>query len=385
MLFCSSGLRPVYGGPAFSEAMLCQYLRKVCDLTVLIRRDKYDAEFCKQFGLDVVVWEKSDAIRARFLSSHWLVKYFREAQVVHLNSHWRLPNWWLSRLARKYGVPYVFHPRGMLLLGHRRVWLKKLYNLLVGNRIVSQAARVVALSNFERRHFYPYPITEKQVVVIPNSVEGPRKIDKNLISEEHFILYIGRIESRKNLLFLLEAFRHYRDMGGKTNLLFVGPVERGYDEEIRARIHKLDLESCTRILPPVYDEKKWAFLSKASVVVYPATEEAFGRVPFETIAAGSYPLVPRDSGGAEYLEEMLPDCSYQDTNPAELAEKLAELDKESPVREEALRRARTWIDEHLSPDAIADRFVETYEQIVFPDAMTSYNGRTERISSPTSN
>lgn len=353
----------MYGGPAFSEAMLCQYLKKTCDVTVLVHEDKYDAEFCQQFALDVVTWKTSDAIRARFFNSHPLVKHFREAEVFHCNAHWRLPNWWFTRLARKCGVPYVFHPRGMLLLGHRRVWMKKIYNFIVGNRIVSQAARVVALSHFERRHFFPYHLTEGQVVVIPNSVEAPANIDENLVEQKDFILYIGRIESRKNLLFLLEAFRHYRDMGGKSQLLMVGPVERGYDEDIRQSIQKLELTDSAQILPPVYDAKKWAFMSKAKVVVYPAKEEPFGRVPFETIAAGSYPLVPRDSGGAEYLEKILPECTYQDTNPAALGDSLAVFDKKDAKRDEALERAKVWLGKEMSPEAIASRFVDTYKEV----------------------
>lgn len=353
----------MYGGPAFSEAMLCQYLKKTCDVTVLVHEDKYDPEFCHQFGLEIVPWKTSDAVKARFFNSHPLVKYFQEAQVFHCNNHWRMPNWWFTRLARKCGVPYVFHPRGTMLVGHRRVWVKKIYNLIFGNRIVSQAARVVALSQFERRHFSPYRLEDEQVVVIPNSVEAPAQIDRTLVEQTDFILYIGRIEARKNLLFLVEAFGLYRKQGGKSLLLMVGPVERGYDEEIRQCIHKLGLEDSAYILPPVYDAKKWAFMGKAKVVVYPAKEEPFGRVPFEAIAAGSHPLVPRASGGAEYLEKILPDCTYPDTSPSALADSLAGFDRKDPKRDEALARAQVWLGRELSPEAIASRFVETYEQV----------------------
>lgn len=354
----------MYGGPAFSEAMLCQHLASRCDLVVLAPRGRVDPDFVAEYGLKVMEYTLADCLAARLNASHPLSQVFQKAEVIHLNGHWQLVNWGLCGLARQSKIPYVLHPRGMMLVGHRRRWLKRLFNLLIGNRLVQGAGRVIALSDFETRHFVPYPIKTGQVAVVPNSVEAPAQINTGLVAEKDFFLYFGRIESRKNLLFLLDAFADYRKAGGTCQLLLIGPVEHGYDIPVRERMAALKLEGVAHLLPPVYDEKKWAYLAKARGVIYPAKEEPFGRVPFEALAAGTPPLVPEHSGGAEYLANLLPMSTYPDDDGAALKNRLLEFDQHRSEWESEVAKARQWVASQLDPQALAGRFVEIYQALV---------------------
>ncbi len=178
-----------------------------------------------------------------------------------------------------------------------------------------------------------------------------------------FFMYLGRLESRKNLLFLVEAFAK-----GKTTyaeMIIMGPVERGYDREIMARAEALGVASRVKILPPVYDQKKWGYLKHALAVIYPTVDEPFGRVPFEAVAIGGVPVIPDASGGAEYLKRFVPACVYKNQNIASLTETLDRLGQPLPqALKIQLNEAREWVRRDLDWARIAQRVLSLYESAI---------------------
>lgn len=365
----SQALTPWYGGSAISEASLCSHLGKNCEVTVLCRQGLVDYAFIQSFGLkNVREYRPREVVEAWRNGKHWLARLIREADVFHLNGHWKWENYFLARICAREGVPYVLHPRGMLLVGHRRVLLKRVFNLLIGNWIVRNASAVIALSQFELGQFRPYQTKQDAVVVIPNGISAPKKKSggsRSPVETKPFFLYLGRLEARKNLIFLVRAFRHYVDRGGDANLLLVGPIERGYDRAVNTEIASLDLKDRARIHPPVYEPERTAYLKQARAVIYPSNDEPFGRVPFETLAAGGVPIVPDQSGSAEYLKPFLPGCIYRHQDAESLLEVLQRLDlREMPNLEQGLARARQWVEEDLDWQDITRTVEGLYQKLI---------------------
>ncbi|MBY0372256.1 glycosyltransferase family 4 protein, partial [bacterium] len=316
----SQALHPAYGGSAVSEASLCAKLQERHTAVVLCPAGAYDAEFGRRFGLTTVKeFQPTDVLRAWLQPTHWLNRVLDGAGVVHVNGHWRWDFILLARMAHGRGIPYLLHPRGMLWVGHRKVFLKKVFNWLLGNWVVSHASRVIALSQFERQQWAPYGLSEEKCPIIPNGIQKVATPSEQRPYALPYYLYLGRLESRKNLVFLVQAFSRYVQAGGNADLLFVGPAERGYDSEVADEIERLGLKTRARILPPAFGPERDAFLRHALAVVYPSVGEPFGRVPFETLAAGGLPIVPLESGSAEYLQRFLPGSVYPVRDGAALA------------------------------------------------------------------
>jgi glycosyltransferase involved in cell wall biosynthesis len=178
---------------------------------------------------------------------------------------------------------------------------------------------------------------------------------------ENCFLYLGRLESRKNLLFLIEAFSVYVRRGGAFQLLLVGPVERRYDEEIHRTIKKCGLSDKVKVLPPIYGESKWSYFSQCRAVVYPAKEEAFGRVAFEAVACGTPPILPKQSGAYDYLQSKLPAAAfYEDESCESLADSLTFFEK----NESDLSVAQEWVRTQLDPRAVSQQVINLYRSIL---------------------
>ncbi|MFO1539833.1 MAG: glycosyltransferase family 4 protein [Chloroflexota bacterium] len=98
------------------------------------------------------------------------------------------------------------------------------------------------------------------------------------------LLFLGRFESRKGLLYLLRAFRQVRREGIDARLLVVGggPQER----EVRRYIATRRLQG-VELLGRVSEADKLRAFATADIFVSPATgQESFGIVLLEAMAAG---------------------------------------------------------------------------------------------------
>ena len=158
---------------------------------------------------------------------------------------------------------------------------------LHGRIAVSAAAR-----HFINRYF---PGDYK---VIPNGVDvrrfqSPRPIERWQDGTRN-ILFLGRLEERKGVMYLLKAYRVLRQRGCSCRLLVAGsgPQER----EVRRYLATRRLAG-VELLGRVSDEEKPRYFATADVYVSPATgQESFGIVLLEAMAAGA-PIVCSDIHG----------------------------------------------------------------------------------------
>lgn len=364
----SQALTPTAGGSAVSEASLCASLQKRHPVLVLCRAGALDSAFVRGFGLtDVKQVHPREVLRAWRDPRHWLVQALSDADILHVNGHWRWENALLARFAAKQGIPYLLQPRGMLWLGHRRPWVKKAFNHLLGFETVRGASRVIALSEFEKSQWTAYGVDPARCEVLPNGIWDSAPVSVGITTPrtgKKYFLYLGRLESRKNLLFLVNAFSRYVRDGGEADLVLMGPSERGYDRRLRRAIRRQGLTDRVRLEAPCYAEAKQTWMRDALAVVYPSLGEAFGRVPFETLAAGGVPVVPRESGSAEYLEPVLPFCLYPVGDGDALLAVLRTIEHgRVPDLAQRLERIRTSLGKELHWDAITERLLRLYARV----------------------
>lgn len=120
-------------------------------------------------------------------------------------------------------------------------------------------------------------------------------VRRRLKIPERFLLYVGTIEPRKNLIRLLEAFAalHHRDDIPHA-LVFVG--QRGWkDEAVFEAVERLDLKHTVRFVGHVSVETLVALYNLADLLVFPSLYEGFGLPVVEAMACGT-PVVTSKNG-----------------------------------------------------------------------------------------
>lgn len=127
----------------------------------------------------------------------------------------------------------------------------------------------------------------------PVAVEETIEVRRRLKVEDDFVLFVGTIEPRKNLLTLLKAFEEIlRSTTLSTQLVIAG--KKGWlVDELFSHIKKSNVENRLRFTGYLTDEDLRALYSSCRVFVYPSLYEGFGLPPLEAMACGAPVIASR--------------------------------------------------------------------------------------------
>jgi glycosyltransferase involved in cell wall biosynthesis len=188
-------------------------------------------------------------------------------------------------------------------------------------RHARRAARVVADSQATRADLIRYYGSDpgRIAVVYPGRDESLARVDDPAAIAAakarygingDYLLYIGTLQPRKNLVRLVEAFARLPAPASAYQLVLAG--KRGWlYHDLFARVEALGLSG--RVLFPGYvvDDDKVALISGATALVYPSLYEGFGMPVLEAMACGTPVLtsnvssLPEVAGDAALLVDPL--------------------------------------------------------------------------------
>lgn len=281
---------------------------------------------------------------ARITFSPWLAPRVKEIfeqekfDIVHL--HEPLMPMLCTTVLRLSTVPNVgtFHASGgkpwyTLSTPVGKLFLEKWFRKLDGRIAVSSVARDYA------NKYFPSDYT-----VIPNGVDTEHFSPHVLPLDEYRdgklnILFVGRLEKRKGLSYLLEAYRQVKKNVPETRLIVVGPgtlLRRRYERKAK-RAHLSDVVFAGYAgyndLPRYY--------KTADIVCSPATgRESFGIVLLEAMAVGKPVVASNIEGYASVLGDGAEGILVPPKDPTLLAEALLRLLANEGLRHEMGVRGR---------------------------------------------
>lgn len=120
---------------------------------------------------------------------------------------------------------------------------------------------------------------------------------------ECFLIFVGTIEPRKNLVGLLEAYAKLSEgFRRRCKLLVVGM--RGWETEpLGQRVKRLGIAGDVRLVGYVSDERLAALYRMAIAMVFPSRYEGFGLPPLEAMACGCPCIVSNAASLPEVVGE----------------------------------------------------------------------------------
>lgn len=235
----------------------------------------------------------------------------------------------------------------------RRLW----HGFINPKKICRRADKIIAVSDSTKSDLVsPYGLNQEKIAVIHSGIPEIFKVisrnDGKLleIKGRHnlpykFILYLGTIEPRKNIVGIIRAYNRLREINSgelnKYKLVIAG--SRGWkDEKIFSEIKKSPFGEDIIIHGFIGSEEKPYFYNLASLFVYPSFFEGFGFPPLEAMACG-VPVIasntsslPEIAGSAGILiDPDKPDEIYQAMREILLNKELREK-----LREKGLEQAK---------------------------------------------
>ena len=236
------------------------------------------------------------------------------------------------------------------------IWLKRWFRRLNGRIAVSQSAM-----EFAGRYFpAPYEI-------IPNGVDLERFSPEVAPINEYRdgklnILFVGRLEKRKGVNYLLDAYRQVKRQIPDSRLIIVGPgtmLRRQYERRVR-RWHLPDVVFAGHV---AYDDLP-RYYQTADVFCSPATRsESFGIVLLEAMAMGKPIVASNLEGYAGVVTHGAEGLLVPPRNSSKLAQALITVMTDKSLQREMGARGRLKAQDY-SWARVAQQVYNYYVQVL---------------------
>ncbi len=241
------------------------------------------------------------------LALPWLVRKYH-LDLLH-SPHYTMP-WLLPTFARKMKFVVTFHDMTFFLFPHLHTRVKRWFFPLAIRLSASRADRLIACSESTRQdairllHLPGKKIASVYLGISPDfhPIDDQKRLEAAQLKyrlPDHFYLYVGTVEPRKNLPLLLES---YARTNSRWPLVIVGQKGWHY-EEVFKLVDQLQLQDCVTFTGYVPEADLPVLYNLASIFVYPSLYEGAGLPPLEALACGTPVITTAVSSMPEYTGE----------------------------------------------------------------------------------
>lgn len=252
---------------------------------------------------------------------NWILEHASDYDAVIVHGTWQFHGRACSEACRRAKVPYFVYPHGMLDPWFNQAYpikrlKKQIYWWLYEHNVLKNAESVLFTSEEEcqlaRKSFSPYKIKEH---VIGYGTTAPNIDPDKLIRPEAdwakspYFLFLGRIQEKKGLDLLVEAYSGLRaNNPGIPNLVIAGPEQQPeYAQSIKEQFPQDGIHW----IGTISGDLKSQALAHAEALTLVSHQENFGLVVAEALALGTPVMISNKvniwreitHGGAGYAED----------------------------------------------------------------------------------
>jgi glycosyltransferase involved in cell wall biosynthesis len=228
-------------------------------------------------------------------------------------------------------------------------WPYRLARNYLFRRGIQKADIKTTVSTYSREriaHYYKIPPNE--IAVIPNGVHA--SFASQFISQQQaaayirdkydlsdYILYVSRLEPRKNQLALIKAWAATGMHKKNIALVFIGK-ESITVQEFNRLLHELGKQYPVYYIPQVDPRSLEAFYKGSKLFVYPSRAEGFGIPPLEAAIAQAPVLCSRETAMMDF--DFFEPWRFDPSNQQELENKLTAIIESPPGKEKLAEISR---------------------------------------------
>lgn len=238
---------------------------------------------------------------------------------------------------------------------------KRVYKRTLAHFTVARSQRIIAVSHFSREEILRrFHVDKERVCVIYNGVD-PVSPPPRLGEDRPFLLFVGTLEERKNIVRLIQAWTRLRVAGRIPHrLVLVGEHGWGWQKiltAIRESAFRGDIEARGY----VGRDKVFALCAAADLFVYPSLYEGFGLPVLEAMACGTPVICSR----AASLPEVAGDAAefFDPASSEDLAATIERVLGSAELRA-ALRRKGLERASKFSWDECGRRHCQVYRDLL---------------------
>jgi len=172
------------------------------------------------------------------------------------------------------------------------------------------------------------------------------------------LLYIGKIEERRNIIFLLEII-HELNKTLKFNFLLIGDGEKQYKKKCFEKINELELNDTIIYLEKInQNEIKYAY-EMSELLVFPSKYEIFGMVLLESMYFNCPVLSSYNGGSSVLLQDNYPEMIMRNYDVEQWVNGIISI-----LNNNIDYKLKEYIEKNYTWDAIGEKFENKYNCVM---------------------
>lgn len=264
-------------------------------------------------------------------------------------------------LVRKANIPviYVANHTYAQQFGHFK---KKIYLFLMLLEKIGyvMSKKIIAISSTTKKSLvHDYGIPPEKIIVIPVGINldefKPLDDIKKIPSS---ILYVGRLDKRKGVQYLIRALRYVVKGFPMAKLYIIGNGNLRDSLEKLARNEKVDDHVTFLGKVPMKDLVKW--YNKAEVFVLPSLFEGFGIVVLEAMACGTPVIGTKVAGIVDIIENKKTGILVPPEDEKKLGEEIKRILNSPKMRKKIVYISRRYLKKKFEWESIVGNFIHLY-------------------------
>lgn len=297
---------------------------------------------------------------------------FAQYDVLQTAEYNQIQSWILAKRYPKKHI--VYHGPYYASFNKRYNWMCFVFDLFFLKRYLKLETRFITKSRRAQRFLESKGIKSTNVNTIGVGIDtqmlsnGEKKCKEPLFlrmeaDEMLKILYIGRFEERRNILFILKTFSEILKRKIKATLYMIGTGEIEYVEKCWNYATELGIRENI-----VYQERmEQKYLSGvynlADIFLLPTEYEIFGMVLLEAMYYKTIVLTTDNGGANTLITDKKNGFIMKELNSCLWAERIEKLAKDTGRIQNIKDDAHSTIKEGFTWDVLAGAFIDSYKKI----------------------
>ena len=298
-----------------------------------------------------------------------LKKYVGDYDIIQIGGYTGITSWWLNTRAKgktvNYQGPY-FHKENLGDIRKAKILDATLLRISNKKNMVVATKSVLATDYIRSKG-----ILDVTTIGVGIDLDNLLRTQDDIYDHEFirrlrqrkgtgkYLLYIGALEERRNIPFLLDVFKKVCDSNPECQLVLIGKGHPDYTSACEQKIRNLSLSD--RIIRCERLEQKYlkAVYEYSEAFLLPTRYEIFGMVLLEAMYFG-LPVFTTYNGGSSTLMNAENGIVLESLDAETWAEKIISVLNNENLANKIGENARKTITEKYTWDALADRFLEVY-------------------------
>lgn len=198
----------------------------------------------------------------------------------------------------------------------------------------------------------------KEVVVNNECVQSLLTIKKN--ENLKYLLYIGKLEERRNISFLIELFKEVNDRINNTKLILVGKGEKEYIDKCFDLIERFGLKDNIVYIESLKQEELPLLYKNSEIFLLPTQYEIFGMVLLEAMYFGTIPFTTMNGGSSTLIQNGKNGFICGLDNKDDWIRLIVKILENSKDEIDISLNAKKTIRDNYTWDKLVDQFINIY-------------------------